>query len=468
MILDASELKSLYLDQVKQRNREITSLAADSEPFFTALWATVSEDSRVHARLNSGHDAAFKASDPNLMFIVLKESHLTKIWGDGADDKLDALVDKRKEFLHCEQSPTDTVGKYQKKLTDMDLVLVGMGEKPTSQKELAMMCINGLDPTRHQDLQLAIKNKTRPRPETLAEVCTMAASWVSKDTAPPMRGVGGASQISTLVLADSVRSSSSSRPLGRPQQPARPAGPPRPTAPASSGDKRGRPRPPAPPPPVSAKVGNGVDQPKPRPPPRPPQTEVRESDNDRECWHCHQTGHVWHFCPEYGHGQQAFIAIGNEEDEEETYETAFRGLAISRALAAAAGRGEFSPNTLVFDSAACFSIVWNSMLCHDVTAIESPYNMGGVEKDSVGVLVSHEGVLPEFGAVHIADNSVANILSQVVLTDAGCKIELLNDEYHVTARGSTQARIFCRRLLRGSGEKSMFYTHSRQTGAVCR
>lgn len=74
------------------------------------------------------------------------------------------------------------------------------------------------------------------------------------------------------------------------------------------------------------------------------------------------------------------------------------------------------------------------------------------------MLVSHEGILADLGPVHIADKSVGNILSQAVLTDAGCKVALLNDEYHVTDRIGSQVWVFRRRMLKGSGEKSRFYS----------
>jgi hypothetical protein len=67
--------------------------------------------------------------------------------------------------------------------------------------------------------------------------------------------------------------------------------------------------------------------------------------------------------------------VGNDPDEEEACELAFRGLVISRALAAAAKNGEFGNNTLIFDSAAYTHIIWNSLLCHDVKPIESPYHI---------------------------------------------------------------------------------------------
>ncbi len=104
--------------------------------------------------------------------MVLEESHLTKIWGDSEEDKLDALMRQRQEFVNRKQQPNETVGAYQKILQDMDLVLVGMGQKATPDKEIAMMCINGLDTRKHQDLQLVIKNRTRARPTSLADACT--------------------------------------------------------------------------------------------------------------------------------------------------------------------------------------------------------------------------------------------------------------------------------------------------------
>lgn len=74
---------------------------------------------------------------------------------------------------------------------------------------------------------------------------------------------------------------------------------------------------------------------------------------------------------------------------------------------------------IYLDSAAKHSLFHSAHVLSAVCEKKYPYTMKRVERDSKGIKVGREGYLRDLGCVDVAQNAVANILSQGELVDAG-------------------------------------------------
>jgi hypothetical protein len=226
--------------------------------------------------------------------------------------------------------------------------------------------------------------------------------------------------------------------------------------------------PPPPPPPAASrkKVENSSQATKKTPPAAP--SEPVPGDADKICFKCEKLGHIWRFCPAKGakydswqpplpFKRRAMIGIVGEDtdDEDEIYEEAFAKVNMMTCMQATVRDGEFTATTVVFDSAAEASLFKNADLCHNVKPLDYPYYMGGVEKKSRGVLVDRVGDFQDLGPVHISAQSIANIVSEGELEDAGFDVQKTGGQYIITGRDKQW--VFSRKYKR-NGVKSRFFT----------
>ena len=176
------------------------------------------------------------------------------------------------------------------------------------------------------------------------------------------------------------------------------------------------------------------------------------------CYKCGEPGHAIRYCP-----QRALAAIETEAITKDEVDDAAAQAALYAAMYAAelalvtADYALFSPEEVIFDTAASKSVFKNPNLLTDVVQSASPTIIGGVQQGASGVRIDDVGNFRDLGEVGVGKGAACNILSACQMLDTGrtFKYDDKNDEFIIY--GPSEAYVFARRL-RPDGSKTRFYT----------
>ena len=81
--LAAAALTLLRVDAEKQRNKEVLRLKQTMPKFYATLWESLSIESREEITQHASFVQADLDQDPNVLWIMIRETHLTAIHGVG-------------------------------------------------------------------------------------------------------------------------------------------------------------------------------------------------------------------------------------------------------------------------------------------------------------------------------------------------------------------------------------------------
>ena len=81
--LAAAALTLLRVNAEKQRNKEVLRLKQIMSKFFATLWKSLSVESREEVSQHAQFLQADLDQDPNVLWILIRETHLTAIHGVG-------------------------------------------------------------------------------------------------------------------------------------------------------------------------------------------------------------------------------------------------------------------------------------------------------------------------------------------------------------------------------------------------
>ena len=166
--LTAASLATLRLEAEKQRNKEIHQLKLAMPKFYASLWESMSIESKEEVSQHNRFLEADSRQDPNILWVIIRETHLTAIHGVGLGPL--ELVQMKNKFGLLKQNPGTSIGEF-KKLFDIEYEsLLGAGVTATEQPELAMLFLSKLDPHRYSAMLAQLTNDAtlgRPFPQTL-------------------------------------------------------------------------------------------------------------------------------------------------------------------------------------------------------------------------------------------------------------------------------------------------------------
>ena len=86
-------------------------------------------------------------NDPNLLWRIMRENHLTNIHGIGLGPL--EIVQMKNKFAQLRQKPGTSVGEFKKDLDIQYEALLGASVPATAAPELAMLFLSKLDPQRY-------------------------------------------------------------------------------------------------------------------------------------------------------------------------------------------------------------------------------------------------------------------------------------------------------------------------------
>jgi hypothetical protein len=116
--------------------------------------------------------------DPNVLWIMIRETHLTAVHGVGLGAL--ELVQMKNKFGQLRQKPGASIGEFKKEFDLQYEVLLGAGIAATAQPELAMLFLSKLDPQRYAGMLAHLTNDAtlgRAFPQTLHGAWSVTSGW---------------------------------------------------------------------------------------------------------------------------------------------------------------------------------------------------------------------------------------------------------------------------------------------------
>ena len=197
------QLKKLRLTAEEDRNGREQKLVDNMPKFYATLWDSISVESQEIIRVRPGFDAADLEQDPNLLFVIIRETHLLEMAG-GPEMVIYERIKRQVEFMSFIQGKNDSLGAFKVEYMDRRATLTAAGVVPPAADEEALWFLMKLDQSRHGDMINKLTNdamRGTPWPATLDEVYLQASTW--RVQAPRKDGEGSGS--ATYVIADTIR-----------------------------------------------------------------------------------------------------------------------------------------------------------------------------------------------------------------------------------------------------------------------
>ena len=175
----AGALLEFRKDAEKRRNKAISKLEENASKFYSALWQSMSLESREQIKQHPKFEEADLEQDPNILVVIARDTHLTDIHGAG-----DALRDVQREIVKIEfnafnQKSNMSITEFKHQFDSKLLILEGMGIDRQPESELAMTFLMRLDALRYADMMKDLSNMALrgiPFPKTLQAAFNAASS----------------------------------------------------------------------------------------------------------------------------------------------------------------------------------------------------------------------------------------------------------------------------------------------------
>ena len=416
--LTAASLVTLRLEAEKQRNKEIHMLKLSMPKFFATLWESLSIESREEVSQHTGFLEADMNQDPNMLWTIIRETHLTAIHGVGLGPL--EIVQMKNKFNQLRQKPGTSIGEFKKEFDVQYEAICGAGVPATAAPELAMLFLSKLDPHRYAAMLAQLTNDAtlgRAFPQTLHAAWSVASGWKTAST----KIAGGSDLQSVFVLADDITAS------------------PTQSKPATAGQRRFN---------------------KKQPPQAARQPTNATTAETRTCRGCLMKGHIYRDCPDNTQRSptldtKVMIATGEDDAADEDFYDSPPTFVINETSKQEPSSVFFTATEVLLDNQAGRSIFKNKDLLSDVTSVK-PFYIGGIDGDSRGLCIQQDGDFEDLGRVGLATSAAANILSKTRLIDAGNTVtyDAHADVYHL--HGSERSYVFSRKL-NSNGSRSSHY-----------
>ena len=181
--LTAASLVTLRLEAEKQRNKEIHMMKLSMPKFFATLWESLSIESREEVSQHTGFFEADMNQDPNMLWTIIRETHLTAIHGVGLGPL--EIVQMKNKFNQLRQKPGISIGEFKKEFDVQYEAICGADVPATAAPELAMLFLSKLDPHRYAAMLAQLTNDAtlgRAFPQTLHAAWSVASGWKTAST----------------------------------------------------------------------------------------------------------------------------------------------------------------------------------------------------------------------------------------------------------------------------------------------
>lgn len=429
--ITAVSLAALRLEAEKLRNKELHNLKTSMPKFYATLWESLSIESREEVMQHTRFLEADVSQDPNILWVIIRETHLTAIHGVGLGPL--ELVQMKNKFGQLRQKPGVSIGEYKKDFDVQYEALLGAGVTATAQPELAMLFLSKLDPLRYAAMLAQLTNDAtlgRAFPPTLHAAWSVSSGWKTAN----VKTSGSSDLQSVFVLADDFTAGPTSSKSATSGQQTKQAGR------FTPGNKKQ---------PLQSTIAQPARKP----------SNVTTAET-RTCRGCLVKGHIYRNCPDNPQRSptpetKVMIARGEDDAADEDIFDSPPTFIINETSSQESSSIFFTATEVLLDNQAGRSIFKNKDLLSDVTSVK-PFYIGGIDGDSRGLCIQEDGDFNDLGRVGLATRAAANILSKTRLIDAGNTVtyDAHADVYHL--HGPDRQYVFSRKL-NSNGSRSSHY-----------
>jgi len=410
--MSAAEISSLKTDAMKARLKLVRELKLQYPQFYASMIQLLSPESRDLVERHAGFAANDLIGDLNVLWDLIKTTHLTNTTGGGA---MSTLFNKVTMRLASSSLKTNSPTRGR--------LCLQMGKLKKTEPELAMMFLARLDISRYGIMYTEMQNDANKGfafPQTVSDAYNIAA------TRKEYRGVAAVNGNLTGVFAYADQH------VKRvPSAPAAPALMKGTTAEAK---------------PETLSQGSA------------PAKKWKET---RRCRLCNKVGHLKFQCPDNPNTTVQVVIAGDIQDSTcDSYDD------FGTLVATFHDAGEhhvllFGATDVLLDNQGGKSIFRDKCLLHNVCALSKPYSLAGIDGSTeTGLKVDTCGAFRDFGklgnSIGCSNKASANVLSMADCVDNGYDIEYwaIHDHFKVTADSSCY--IFDRKFYE-DGTKSKHY-----------
>jgi len=147
--LRPTQLRKLRLIAEEDRNgREKKGLVDNIPKFYATTWDSISTESQELIRVRPGFEAADMEQDPNLLFVIIRETHLLEM-ASGPEMVVYERIKRQVEFLSFTQGKNDSLGAFKVEYMDRRATLIAAGVIVPAADEEALWFLMKLNQSRH-------------------------------------------------------------------------------------------------------------------------------------------------------------------------------------------------------------------------------------------------------------------------------------------------------------------------------
>jgi len=147
--LRLTQLRKLMLTVKEDRNGREQKLVDNMPKFYATFWDSISVESQEIIRVLPGFEAADMVQDPNLLFVVIRETHLLEMAG-GPEMVVYERIKRQVEFMLFTQGKNDSLGAFKIEYMDRRrATLTAAGVVAPAADEEALWFLMKLDQSRH-------------------------------------------------------------------------------------------------------------------------------------------------------------------------------------------------------------------------------------------------------------------------------------------------------------------------------
>ena len=415
----AASILKLRDNCLEGRRRLIAKQDEHERNIWPMMWSKMSIASQNKVSEEEGFREAYINLDSVKLWEFIRSTHLTHIYGEGANMSDVNRMEQITRFEVLKQGERENINVFKLRYDNQIKANEGAGIAPITDSLRAMEFIYKLDSRRYRGMIAsmrhdALKGHADAFPATLHAAYSIASDWNADDH----RSYQGGGDVSNAYVTETALVTKARDPVKG----------------ASKGNNI-----------VQRGLTVGVGK-------------RKTSSSSIICYVCGIAGHYARDCEQRkAPEEKALVATGGRKSSTWRSEGESDDDEWEIANVTATESCFFSKYDVLLDNEASLNVFRNSDLVKNLRVSARTVTMHGVENNSNGVKVDLEGEFNEIGTVFVSEKASANILSFAAQVDSGAEMSYDSkfDRFIMKPAGSDNCYSFGRKNI--SGSEGRFY-----------